>query len=68
MAGHVKRMGDEKLAKRSDAQKGEGKGGEEDQECDGRMRDMERVGEEWGTTAKEGVGDCMLKENIVREK
>ena len=30
------RMEDGKLAKRSDAHKEEGKGGEEDQECDGR--------------------------------
>ena len=29
-AGYVERMGDEKLAKRSDAQKVEGKGGEEE--------------------------------------
>ena len=29
-ANHVERMGDEKLAKRSDAQKVEGKGGKED--------------------------------------
>ena len=34
------------------------KGGEEDRECDGRedcvKRDLERVGREWGTTAKYG--------------
>ena len=32
--GHVERMGDEKLTKRADAQKVEGKGGEEDRNCD----------------------------------
>ena len=35
-AGHVERMGDDKLAKRTDFQKVEGKGGEVDRECDGR--------------------------------
>ena len=35
-AGHVERMGDEKLAKRADAQKVERKEGKEDRECDGR--------------------------------
>ena len=34
-AGHVERMGDGKLAKRVDAQKVDGKGGEEDCNCDG---------------------------------
>ena len=33
-AGYVERMGDVKW-QRTDAQKKEGKGGEEDQECDG---------------------------------
>ena len=31
----MERMGDDKLTKRSDAQKVEGKGSEEDRECDG---------------------------------
>ena len=31
----MERMGDEKLAKRPDAQKVEGKGGDDDRECDG---------------------------------
>ena len=34
--GHVERMKDEQLAERADAQKVEGKGGDDDQECDGR--------------------------------
>ena len=34
-AGRVERMGDEKLVKRADAQKVEGKGGGEDRNCDG---------------------------------
>ena len=33
-AGHMGRKGDDKLANRSDAQKVEGNGGEEDRECD----------------------------------
>ena len=41
-AGHVERMGDDKLTKRADARKVEGKGSEEDRECDGRtaLRDI----------------------------
>jgi len=35
-AYHVERMGDEKLANRAGAQKVDGKGGEEESECDGR--------------------------------
>ena len=55
-AGHVEKMGDEKLPKRPDAQKVEGKGRQ------GRLRmrwedcvnrDLERVGGEWRTTAKD---------------
>ena len=43
-------MGDEKLAKRSDAQKVEAKGGEEDRECDGRtaLREIWKAWEENG--------------------
>ena len=33
-AAHVERMGDEKLAKRAEAEKLEGKGGEETRNCD----------------------------------
>ena len=35
-AGHMGRKGDETLAKKSDAQKVEGKGGDEDRDCDER--------------------------------
>ena len=51
-AGQVDRMGDEKLAKRADAQKVEGKGrrGRPRRE-DCVKRDLERVGGEWRTTA-----------------
>ena len=58
----MERIGVEKLAKGADAQKVEGKGGEEDRKCDGSIalrlkRDLERVGGEWRATAKEGVED-----------
>ena len=45
-----------------------GKRGEEDRECDGRtaIRDLERVGGEWRTTAK-GSWRLVIK-NVVREK
>ena len=36
LAGHVERLGDQKLAKRSVVQDVEGKGIEENRECDGR--------------------------------
>ena len=36
LAQLMERMGDEKLTKRANAQKVEGKGGEEDRECTGR--------------------------------
>ena len=53
-------MRDEKLAKRSDAQKVEGKEGEEDRECDGRtaLRDGWKEWEENGAQHQkiEGVG------------
>ena len=54
-AGHVERMGDETLAKRSDAQKVEGKrrrGRSIMHWEDSDKRDLERVGGEWRTTAK----------------
>ena len=56
-AGHIERMGDEKLAKRSDTQKMEGKGRRGRPRMrweDCVKRDLERVGREWGTTAKYG--------------
>ena len=37
IAGCVERMGNEKLAKRSDPRKWKEKGSEEDRECDGRV-------------------------------
>ena len=59
---YFERMGDGKLAKRLDAQKEEGKGGEEDQECDGRtvLREIWKEWEENGDQQRkiEGVGDC----------
>ena len=47
---HVEKMGDKKLTKRADAQKMEGKRGEEDRKCDEHClkSDLERVGEERG--------------------
>ena len=42
----MERMGDEIMAKRSDAQTVEGKGGEEDGECDGRTA-LREIRTEW---------------------
>ena len=42
----MERMGAEKLAKRSDAQKVDGKRGEEDRECDGRSA-LREIWKEW---------------------
>ena len=54
-------MGDEKLAKRSDAQKVVGKEREEDQECDGRTA-IRGLWKEWKKNEEQlqkiGVGDC----------
>ena len=49
MGWSCEKMGDEKLAKRADAQKVEGDGGKEERNCDGVWikSDLERVGEEW---------------------
>ena len=62
------RMADETLAKRSDALKMEGKGGEEDRECDGRTA-LREIWKEWEENEKQqqniGVGD--LIQNAVRE-
>ena len=44
-------MGDEKLAERADAQKVEGKGGQEDQECDGRTA-LREIWKEWEDNCK----------------
>ena len=60
-AGHVERRGDEKLTKRTDAQKMDGEGGEEDRNCDGDCikRDVERMGEECRNRATDRRhGDC----------
>ena len=60
-AGHVERMGDEKLTKRTDVQKMDGEGGEEDRNCDGDCikRDVERMGEECRKRAADRRhGDC----------
>ena len=53
---------------RSDAQKVEGKGRDEDRECKGRsaIRDLERVEEEWRTIAKDRSWRLLI-ENVVRE-
>ena len=67
-AGHVERMGDDNIdSKRSDV---EGKGGEEDRECDGRtaLRDLERVGGEWRTTAKYRNWRLLKKVRNVKTK
>ena len=62
-AGHVERIGDKKkVAKRADAEKVEGKGSQEDQECDGRTAFRE-IWKEWEDNGEaqqqiEGVGDC----------
>ena len=60
-AEHVERMGDEKLTRRTDAQKMDGDGGEEDRNCDGDCikRDVERMGEEYRKRAADSRhGDC----------
>ena len=61
-AGHVERMGDGKLAKESDAKKGEGKGGEEHRECDG------KIGKRMEIAAKDRRSWRLLIENIVIQK
>ena len=55
-------MGDKKIAKRTDVQKVEGIGGEEDRECDGRSAKRE-IWKEWEKNGKlqqkiDGVGKC----------
>ena len=40
-AGQVERIGDEKLTKRVDVQKVEGKGGYEDRKCDGGLHEKD---------------------------
>ena len=67
-AGHVGRMGDEKLATRADAQKVEGKrrrGRPRMRWEDCVKRDLERVGGEWRTTAKDDSCRILL-ENTER--
>ena len=55
--GHVETMGNEKLAKERNWKE---KGGEEDQECDGRMGEILKEWEENGEQQQkiEGLGDC----------
>ena len=60
-AGHVERIGDEKFAKRGDAQNVEGKGGVEEGECDGRTA-LREIWKEWEENGEQhqkidGVGD-----------
>jgi len=55
-AGHVERMGDEKLAKKSHSQKVEGNRRQCRMTAEGRLpgtlRSLERLGGNWKTTAK----------------
>ena len=62
-------MGDEKLAKRTDAQKVEGQGGEEDINCDGNCikRNLERVGDELRKRPIDRRNLRLLIENVARE-
>ena len=66
--GHVERMGDEKLAKGADAQKVEGemRWGKLRANCV--TRDLERVGGEWRTTARDRRSWRVLTDNAMREK
>ena len=69
--GFVERIGEEKLAQRSDAQKVEGKrrrGRPRMQWEDWVKRDLERVGGEWRTTARDRRSWRLLIKNAVREK
>ena len=64
---HVKRMRDyKKLMKRSDVQKEEGKGGEEDHEWV--KRDLEREGGEWRTTTNDRKRWRLVIEDIILGK
>ena len=65
-ADHVDKMGDEKLAKRADAQKVEGKWKTGIAMGDCIKSDLERVGEEWKTMTYK-MNWRLLTENIVRE-
>ena len=66
---HGTKKGEEKLAKRADAQKVEGYGGEEDRNCAGVWvkSDLESVGEEWKKVI-DRRNWRLLTENVVREK
>ena len=69
MVRTCERMGDEKLAKIADAQKLEGKRGEEDRgRADGVKRDLGRVGREWRTTAKYRRSWRLVIEKALRER
>ena len=65
-AGHMGRKGDGKLEKRSDAQKVEGNGGEEDRECNGRTA-LREIWKEWGN-GEQQLHIGVLIENVAREK
>ena len=67
LAGHVKNMGDEKLAQRADAQKVEGKRKTGIAMGDCIKHDPDRVGEEWKTLT-DRRNWSLLTENVVREK
>ena len=70
-AGHLERKVDEKLAKRSDVQKVEGKrrrGRPKMRWADWVKRDLERVKGEWRTTTKGISSWRMLIENSLRDK
>ena len=68
---HVERMGDEKLAKKADAQKVEGKRRRRRPRMrweDCVKRGLERVGGEWRRTAKDRRSWRLVIEDAVREK
>ena len=70
LTGHLERMGDRKMVKRANAQKVEGKGRRGRPRMrweDCVKRELERVGEEWRTTAKDRRSWRLVKENVVRE-
>ena len=65
--GHVERMGDEKLAKGADTQKVEGKMRQGRLRANSITRDLERVGGEGRTTAKDRRSWNLVTENATIE-
>ena len=56
----MERIGDDKFAMRADAQKVEGKGGEDDRDCDGRSA-LREIWKEWEDNGEQlqkiGIGE-----------